>query len=384
MVCEKTDIARMVICFEATTEAKRALDALLGTGQFRDISEAVSMALVNYQVIQRAMSKGGEMVMGSAPIPVVEELPASRAESQTPPPPPAASQPRGPIIAAAAGPEIPELFVLKSTNLEGLNLLPVPTVPNGAETNLPPARWLFGQYNKFLPVKAACRALLNLQRKAPAGVPLNEATSQIAYAACGLGDSLKALDDRQQLRREDAFAAAFPSSASGSEGSRLRFGSQFVAGIRQDQLDGLPAALRLVALEKGKEPRLCLTRAGAEFAVLANPVLDDQATFPATKFSEVEVNFLLAHIRQVVPEEVSAYVAIIAAIQNGSNTPDSVDVYLRQRFKLPDEADISKTFLTTQRTGAISRMVDLGLVAREKTGLRVTYSVSSKGQCFQS
>lgn len=46
--------------------------------------------------------------------------------------------------------------------------------------------------------------------------------------------------------------------------------------------------------------------------------------------------------------------------------------------------DITKTCLSTQRTGAISRMVDLGLVAREKSGLRVTYLVTQPGQDFRS
>ena len=53
-------------------------------------------------------------------------------------------------------------------------------------------------------------------------------------------------------------------------------------------------------------------------------------------------------------------------------------------MRLPKEDDITKTFLSTQRTGAISRMVDLGLVAREKSGLRVTYLVTQPGQDFLS
>jgi predicted transcriptional regulator len=47
-------------------------------------------------------------------------------------------------------------------------------------------------------------------------------------------------------------------------------------------------------------------------------------------------------------------------------------------------AGITKTLLSTQRTGAISRMVDLGLVAREKSGLRGTYLVTQPGKSFQN
>lgn len=370
----------MVICFDATIEAKRALDALLVTGQFRDMSEAVSMALVNYQVIQQTVFRTGEMVLGSQCDPTVERNQVSAHET-----PMVSSQPsqtRYSIITEDVKPRIPELFVLQSVNLEELNLIPIKTDSDKAETNLPPAAWLFGQYNKLLPVKAVCRALLNLQQKSPCGLPVDETASMIASAACGLGDCLKKLDDKLHLSRENVLAAAFPSSASGSEGSRLRFSSQFVSGLRQGRLEGLPAALHLVGVDEAKVPRLSLTRAGAEFALLANPVLDGQIEAPGRKFSDDEIGFLLDHIRKAVPEEVSAYMTILDSITKGSNTPDAVDVHIRKRFALPKEANITKTFLTTQRTGAISRMVDLGLVERVRAGLRVTYLATQVGKQF--
>jgi hypothetical protein len=212
-----------------------------------------------------------------------------------------------------------------------------------------------------------------------------EAANKISYAACGLGDYLKALDDRLQARREDAFAAAFPSSTiEGGGESRLRFGNQFVANMRQDQLSGFPSALKIVAIDTAKEPRLSLTKAGADFALLQNPILDAPGTPATRKLSLEETEFLLAHIIRSVPEETSAYASILDAIQSGSNTPDAVDKCLRQRFDLPTEQAITKTFLTTQRTGAISRLVDLGLVAREKEGLRVTYIITQPGKDFRA
>jgi hypothetical protein len=61
-----------------------------------------------------------------------------------------------------------------------------------------------------------------------------------------------------------------------------------------------------------------------------------------------------------------------------------VDEYLRQRFNLPTDQAMTKAFLTTQRIGAISRLVDLGLVARKKEGLRVTYVVSQPSKDFRA
>lgn len=42
-----------------------------------------------------------------------------------------------------------------------------------------------------------------------------------------------------------------------------------------------------------------------------------------------------------------------------------------------------KTFLTAQRTGAISRLADLGLVTRAKEGLRVTYHLAPSANNFR-
>ena len=117
---------------------------------------------------------------------------------------------------------------------------------------------------------------------------------------------------------------------------------------------------------------------------MPNPVLDPGSTAPADKFTDDEIRFLLQHIQSCVPEEVSAFVAIIDAINDGANTPDKMDAFLRARFDLKDEAAMTATFLSTQRTGAISRLADLGLVYREKAGLRVTYTVSHPGKCFRS
>ena len=131
-----------------------------------------------------------------------------------------------------------------------------------------------------------------------------------------------------------------------------------------------------------------LTKPGAGFAKLQNPILDGEAAAADCKFSNAEIEFVLTHIGSAIPEESSAYVSIIDAITGGANTPDEVDNYLCQRFHLDvtDRAEgdnqITQTFLTTQRTGAISRMADLGLVSR-KSGLHVAYLVTNRGRDFR-
>ncbi len=369
----------MIICFNATVEAKKALDELMATTQFKDVSQAICMALENYQILQLTVPQGG----GVMPTPASVNSNENGAIKVSASPMPKTTTAGAPPL------QYSPLFSLNNIATKQMKLAVAPETPT-LPANVPPVQWIFGQYNKFLPVKASCRALLNLLAEHPSGVSVEDATSKIADAACGLGNYLRALDDKNSLRREDALAAAFPSSDIKGGGSRLRFGNQFVANIRQKQLLGFPADLRLMALNNSKELCLSLTKAGADFAALANPVLDTNGDVPLRKLSEPEIKFLLDHINQNVPEEASAYAAIIDAIAKGANTPDTIDKFLCRRFnlKVADDVNfenqITQTFLATQRTGAISRMVDMCLLSREKSGLRVTYVITKHGESFRS
>ena len=366
----------MVICFNATQEAKRALDSLIETHQFKDTSEAISMALVNYEVIQSAVKENREVLHASAPRP--PQSASTNAQG-------AVAEASRPEQVTAPGlqlpPQIPSLFQLAEVRPNDEDLLSVEAVKTDYKTLLP-KDWLFGQWNRYLPAKATSRALHNIMCEHHSGITVNDAANKISYAACELGDYLRMLDSRHARRREDSVSAAFPSTTHSGGESRLRYGNQFVGALKQGKLIGLPAALRFVAHDSAKDPNLRLTKAGAHFAGLRNPVLDPGLS--GDKFSDDEIRFLLQHIQSCVPEEVSAFVAVIDAINDGANTPDKMDAFLRARFGLKDETAMTATFLTTQRTGAIARLADLGLVYREKAGLRVTYSVSHPGKCFRS
>jgi hypothetical protein len=377
----------MLICFDSTGEAKKALDALLETREFRDVSEAVCMALVNYEAMHRTIGKAGAVIGDVAPQPSVEAV--ARTEPARVAPAGVPTSDAG--LSSAGWKEALEAFNLKTSSAEGIEVLPL-AEGGKAAIDLPPKEWLFGQLNRLLPAKATCRALLNLQRENPKGVLVSDASSKIAFAVCRLGDFLRELDRRFNLAREVSLAAAFPSTEYHGAESRVRFGSQFVGTLRQGQLTGLPAGMKLLGHDAAKDPRLLLTQAGAQFALLVNPILDAGETAGREKLSEVEIRFLLEHIKKQVPAEVSAYVAVIDGIKEKANTPEKLDEYLCQRFHLkvvtkadPKKSDeITKTFLSTQRTGTISRMADLNLVWREKQGLNVTYAVSHPGECFRS
>ena len=106
--------------------------------------------------------------------------------------------------------------------------------------------WPWGQFNRLLPLKVTCRALLRIQTDDDGTrVELQEATKDIARAGQELADHLRAIDDASQHERDELLATGFPaeSSAPNSEKSLRRFRDQFVGSIDSlGALHGLPGA----------------------------------------------------------------------------------------------------------------------------------------------
>src|SRR4029077_1485044 len=111
---------------------------------------------------------------------------------------------------------------------------------------------------------------------------------------------------------------------------------------------------------------ISLTRAGWKFATLEHPLFDLKRPNISTRFSEEEKTFLIEHIRRAVPVEDFAICAILTAVAKGANTPEKLGKELQ--IYVPQESTTdrswSEAFLSSQRSGALSRMIDIGLVDR--------------------
>ena len=164
----------------------------------------------------------------------------------------------------------------------------------------------------------------------------------------------------------------------------MRYANHFVASVtKKGKVSGLLMDLKLINSTGGNKPRLKLTETGLSFAMLQNPILDGQSFETARKFTSAERTFLLNHISNSVPAEDFAYRVALAAIDAGAGTPDKLDDAL-QRYVSKDTGRAStESFLNTQRSGAVSRMVDLGLIARKRSGVRVSYVVTDAGKQYE-
>jgi len=379
----------MIICINCKVETKTKMDGLLGKDHYRDYSELIAVAVDNLWMMEQEAAEKGALVIGEGPaLPVARAIsqPVGRAKAVNPgkaapaPPRQAKSSKATPVRVASVPVHIPELFL--ADGLDGIfattTEIPADRAPDEAFTL---DRWLFGQYNKLLPIKANCRALLRIAAEHPEGIPLENVVLQIGEAAPLLGDYLADHDRRCQIARDDSLATAFPRSGPDAEKSRARYANQFVGSVNsQGVLSGMLRDYRLVALTPGAGARLMLTEPALQFARLTNPVLDGCQTDPVQKFSPVEAAFLLDHIRAHVPVEAFAFRTLIQAIADGAITPDKLDEALRVHVPAETNRSLSPSFLTSQRSGALSRMADLGLIARERKGVRVSYIIIEQGQ----
>jgi hypothetical protein len=247
---------------------------------------------------------------------------------------------------------------------------------------VPLDRWPFGQFSKLLPAKASCRAIANIEISAEKPVSLESIATHIAAEATNLADYLTMLDERLALQRDDALATGFPASSETVEKSRLRYATQFVGALsKTGLLSGLLVDLKLINLTSVRTAKVGLTRVGWEFALLESPVLDAEAP-TGQKFTDQERSYLIEHIARIVPAEAFAYRTVLRAIMDGSATPDALDKVLQGHVAAAKKDTITPAFITTQRSGVISRMADLGLLTRSREGVRVSYVLTDSGKDF--
>ena len=373
----------MIICFNCSAQTKKHLDHLLDMGNYNDYSEVISNAIDNLVFLESEMGLSGSLVLDrETMLPEGKTNNFKQNTKNTKILSSAQSAKRGEPQKNNSSFSVPDIFSLQH-HVADFNFA-VPSEDKLYPCQIVPVdQWLFGQFNKFLPAKVSCRALANLLSDSPNGLSLGKVSLTIAESAALLGDFLARHDKKFDLDRDSALALAFPTSKDKSKKSIPRYSNHFVGRLSKNgDFSGLLSSLKFVNIISPGSKNITLTKKGLEFTSLENPVLDTTQKEPNDKFSSEEISFLINHIFQSIPVERFAYKAILEAIASGANSPHSIDTLLSKTIAINQNEKEISSFHSSQRAGAISRMSDLGLLRRNREGVKVYYEASERGQQF--
>jgi hypothetical protein len=392
----------MIISFRCLPGLKEKVDALIAEGLYPDFSSFCITAIENQLLLEEATG-ADEIGLNSkkslkrrlSPKESPKKMPASGVSGTT------ANMDVVKSSAASLGDE--HLTSTENRKLEVDNDLPIPLDLRLDRLNgeppfplpsmladffqvgqiIPVNRWLFGQYNRLLPAKVSIRALAIISLEGKDSLGLATVAPRIAEIASIMSNYLQFLDKRFANHRDDALATAFPVGGAEGQKGRVRYQNHFVGHTVKGEQGGMLVGMKLAVVQVHKnKPHIFPTIAGWEFARLRNPILDTPANQNPHRLSEEEIAFLLKHIKENVPVELFAYRVILSLISKGDNTPELVNQNLAEYITPERNPENEQDFMATQRNGAIGRMIDVGLVGRERQGTRVIYYLTPEGKKF--
>jgi Arc/MetJ-type ribon-helix-helix transcriptional regulator len=241
-------------------------------------------------------------------------------------------------------------------------------------------KYLWGQYNRFLPVKVVTRVAANLLAERDSEtVPLAELQEVAAEAARQFGKVVERSDRLAGRKRGTILSAGLPVGKE-EEKAKARFKTQFVGSIVKNRMEGASPALKFIEMKRdsSRSAWAGITDFGLKFASLSNPVLDNNRS--ESPFSHEEVGYLLDHIWKEVPQEANLMQYILERVKEGIATPEE----LNQKLHYDRLRDWKHNEVITMRAGLVSRLSELGLLTRQKFGVNVKYLLTDIGEKYRT
>jgi len=250
---------------------------------------------------------------------------------------------------------------------------------------------LSGYYNRLLPVKFILRmmAMLTLtsdnyvkedgwqdDHGMDETITLSELREKSWQTASYAKETLLLYDQFFEAKGKTGakISVGFPTK---DEKSKERFVSQFVGSRRKRELSGALFDMGFANISSFlgmSTEEVWFTQFGWTFAMMENPVIDEiEGWESGARFSEQEVDFLLAHFKQNVSAEWEFMVSIAEMIRDGTNDATKMNA------ALISQRDWNRSKASVYRTGVLARMQELGLVDRIKSGVEVKFILTESG-----
>jgi hypothetical protein len=232
---------------------------------------------------------------------------------------------------------------------------------------------LFGQVNRLLPLKLACRWLASNAMTEGKWSKYDTFSDRLADDAATIGSLLERWDIEKGRKRDELLSTGLPRK--GNSASRDRFLSQFVARVTRGG-EIYPGAICQYHLARFRNSTLLLTDRGMAFSALKNPILDEQNAKTACTLAPAESEFLTRQILEWVPAEREDMRVVLQAVLAGKVTPTDLTEAVRSHFP----AAWTESVFQTHLSGLIARLGELRLVRRSWQGRNVRYEVGDQQQ----
>ena len=246
--------------------------------------------------------------------------------------------------------------------------------PNPLDASPRPAdERLWGQVNRLLPMKIACRWVAVATAGCGEWPRLEELFDPMADDAATIGTALERADARAQRKRDQQLATSLPRR--GNTPSRDRFLSQYVARMTRAG-DIYPGAICQYAFAAFDGDHLSLTEKGLALARFVNPVLDQDIESADKALGEDEKALFVQQVLSYVPGEHADFRTVLQVIVDGHRSPKELAGAVRSHF--PE--DWSAGMFQTHTSGVIARLTEMDLIEREWQGRNVSYSATEAGR----
>lgn len=242
---------------------------------------------------------------------------------------------------------------------------PVATVP-AEEASAGP---LWGMVNRFLPVKVGARVLANLlAHEGAEWVVLEELEAKAGAIAREFGLFLHDLDLKVGRRAEQRLSTGLPTGEQ-AEKSVSRYQEHFLASTPESALRKLGFAA--TAKNLIGERVVGITKAGADFAGLTSPPLDEGDY--TICLSKQEAEFLIEQVKDSVKEEWGLWAELSGLLGKEGLAQEQL------RLALAESRGWQGGTLTTMMTGVLARMRELGLVRSRGRGPGAIHAATGAG-----
>lgn len=234
---------------------------------------------------------------------------------------------------------------------------------------------LWGQYNRIFPVKVTLRILANYIKYFGTNIDLESFQEEAANIAREIGKKLQIIDEKNNRSRDERFSTGFPIGKDEYK-AKSRFKMHFIGYLTKDNIiEGAPGSLGFVDILRGENGKLTIgiTKAGLDFALIENPVLDSENVDMI--LSNAEKEYYINHVFNNVQAESTAMILVLSSIKKGADNPD----FLNEKIRTLNNS-WSNDVVNTMKVGLVSRLFELNLIAKQRQGLYVKYSLTSKGE----